>query len=593
MARPPFRRTEIAMQQEEMSNVSGPWTLGIDFGTTFTVAAVHHRDRTEVLEIDGQRRFPSAVFLEEDGSVVVGTSAERRGAAAPERFERTPKRYLDVGQPPIALGGHLVDVIALVAAVLRVVREEAIRQYGEDPPPTVVLTHPAGWGARRRDLLQRAAAEAGMPDAKLMSEPEGAAMYLAAERAAGSPIGHGEHVAVYDLGGGTFDACLLRRTGAGFEIVGEPGGDPRIGGEVFDGRLYRRLGQTGLDPDDWSPLQSSDDPSWMRANWEFRRGVREAKEAVSRDSTSPVYVPAPVERELQVTRAQVEDLVRDDIRTTLDVLEATIEQGGAGADALSAVYLVGGSSRMPVVAGMVRERVGRADTKGDPKHVVALGAAQAGAAPVEVAKPVEVARPATVLPPARVAPGLKPRRKIPVVAATLSVLALAVLVAGALLLPQGTQGSGVIVDPVITEPSSLGTDDPTPEPTTSEPTTPTTTTPTTTTPTATPTATATATASRRSDRSTVSGTLTDDATGAPYAGTIIQFSKLPESQGYQLRTTSDASSRYSIKLPAGDWRVAAVDENEYITFSPTGGVSNTISVPADDSLDFTGVDYGG
>ena len=103
--------------------MAGPWTLGIDFGTTFTVAAVHHNDRTEVLEIDGQQRFPSAVFLNEDGSVLVGASAERRGAAEPGRLERTPKRYLDVGQPPIALGGNLVDVTVLVAAVLRVVRD--------------------------------------------------------------------------------------------------------------------------------------------------------------------------------------------------------------------------------------------------------------------------------------------------------------------------------------------------------------------------------------------------------------------------------------------------------------------------------------
>lgn len=319
--------------------------------------------------------------------MLVGTSAERRGAAAPDRLERTPKRYLDVGQPPIALGGNLVDVTALVAAVLRVVRGEAIRQYGADLPPTVVLTHPAAWGARRRELLQRAAAEAGMPDAELMAEPVGAAMYLAAERAAGSPIGHGEHVAVYDLSGGTFDACLLRRTGAGFEIVGEPDGDPRIGGEVFDDRLYRLLGQTGLDPDDWSRLQASDEPAWVRANWEFRRGVRDAKEAVSRDATCPVYVPPPVARELQVTRAQVEELVRDDIHATLDVLQGTIEQGGADVRNLSAVYLVGGSSRMPIVAGMVRERFGRAHTKGDPKHVVALPRAHERSRPRPAVRP--------------------------------------------------------------------------------------------------------------------------------------------------------------------------------------------------------------
>jgi hypothetical protein len=441
------------------------------------------------------------------------------------------------------------------------VREEAIRQYGEDPPPTVVLTHPAGWGARRRELFQRAAAEAGMPDAKLMSEPEAAAMYLAAERAAGSPIGHGERVAVYDLGGGTFDACLLRRTGAGFEIVGEPGGDPRIGGEVFDSRLYRQLGQAGLDPDDWTQLQASDDPSWMRANWEFRRGVREAKEAVSRDATSPVYVPQPVGRELQVTRAQVEDLVRDDITATLDVLEATTEQGDDGAGSLSAVYLVGGSSRMPVVASMVRERFGRADTKGDPKHVVALGAARAGAAPVEVSGPVPgQAQSAVATAPRR-------RRKRPVVASVLTALALVVVVAGAVLAPNPPKP---VVDPPIDGPGRTTSVSPTANTTPSQST-----------------GSGTAVDKSTPSRSTVSGTAVDKSTGQPMQGVEIAFYKQPESQDYMRLTKTDANGRYSLDLPAGDWRAyAGVTADPYVTFEIVGGGSETITVPDTTTVDF-------
>lgn len=125
---------------------------------------------------------------------------------------------------------------------------------------------------------------------------------------------------MYDLGGGTFDAAVLQRVGADFALVGEPGGDPLIGGEAFDDKIYRRLGETGLPSDVWGTLQSSDDPEWLRANWQFRDAVREAKEAVSQDSVCPVYIPPPVGRELQLTRDEVEQLVREDITTTIEIL---------------------------------------------------------------------------------------------------------------------------------------------------------------------------------------------------------------------------------------------------------------------------------
>jgi molecular chaperone DnaK len=358
------------------------WTLGIDFGTSFTVAAIHHDGRTEVLEIDGQQRFPSAVFLTEDGSILVGAAAERRGARSPDRLERTPKRYLDVGQPPIALGDRLVDVTSLVAAVLKVAWEEALRQHGGAAPDEVVLTHPAAWGPRRCGLLEEAARVAGIPSPRLLPEPEAAAIYLAGERAGGAPVTNGEYIAVYDLGGGTFDAAVLRRSEAGFSVVGDPLGDPRIGGEIFDDVLYRHLGQTGLPPDVWASLQNSDEDAWQHANREFRYRVRDAKESVSREATCPIYVPPPVGVELQVTREELENLIRKDLEKTLDVLEANIDQAGIGSSQLAAIYLVGGGSRTPLVGHLVRARFGRAETKGDPKQVVALGAARAGAAAV-------------------------------------------------------------------------------------------------------------------------------------------------------------------------------------------------------------------
>jgi len=537
--------------------MAGYWTLGIDYGTTYTVAATHQGDRTEVLDIDGQQRFPSAVFLEDETSIVVGTAAERRGAASPDRLERTPKRYLDLGQPPIALGPSLVTVTSLVAATLRVVWDEAVRQHEGQPPKRVIITHPAGWGTRRRALLELAASEADIPGVRLMTEPEAAAVYLASERTGGTPVEHGSVIAVYDLGGGTFDSTVLRRVGSGFELVGEPGGDSRIGGEMFDDRLYRHLGRTGLEPTVWSELQSSEDEAWRRADWEFRRGIREAKEAVSRDATSPVYIPPPVGRELLLTRATVEGIVRDDIIATTYIMAATIDGSSVPIASLSAVYLVGGSSRMPIVGHLVRERFGRADTKGDPKQAVALGAARAAAMQIEAS---EGRRPRTGEPQAPVVPSASTRRRSlrPASIAGGLVAALALVAGLFFILPRFSQGT---------------ISDPPPTPAISTPVTP---------------APAPTVDSSSPDNgfTTVSGVVTSADTGAPYAGASVEFKDLQS--GENIHTTTDSNGNYSVQLPEGIYEALALDLNDLNAgFDVVGLSSNDITVPPTTTVNFT------
>jgi hypothetical protein len=356
----------------------GGWILGIDVGTSYTVGAVRNGDRAEVLEIDGRRRFRSAVMALDDGSLLVGDEAERRSPTAPAKIERAPKRYLERGQPGIPLGDRLYPVHEAIAKILEVVWDEALRQHADVAPAEVRLTHPAAWGDARRRLLATAAATAGIEAVTLLSEPEAAALYLAEAQVAGAPIEPNGLVAVYDLGGGTFDVSLLRRHDSGFEPVGEPRGDEGVGGDLFDERLYRWLGEHVLPSDVWEQLTGSDVREWRYANHEFRRGITAAKEAISKTSASPVYIPAPVDRVVQVTRAEFEELIRPDVEVTLDMLAETLDAAGARSSDLSALFLVGGSSRIPLVAGMVRERFGRADFKGDPKAVVALGAAQTG-----------------------------------------------------------------------------------------------------------------------------------------------------------------------------------------------------------------------
>jgi len=364
------------------------WRLAIDFGTTATAAAIHQGE-TELLQIEGLGRLPSLVMLGADGVPVVGAAAERQAAGAPDRVERTPKRRL--GDRVLLLGGQAVDPVDLVAAVLRSVADEARRHQGGSDPAEVILTHPASWAGHRLAALREAARRAGLGEVTLLPEPVAAAMHLADDR-----VGIGDHVAVYDLGGGTFDCAVLRRTGTGFEPVGAPGGDERLGGEHFDELLYNTVGKTIAvrHPELWEQLTTSDDRSWVRANQALRQEVRLAKEALSSTPEYVIYAPSPIDQEIRLTREELEQLLRASLERSVDELVATIERAGLTPADIKAVYLAGGSSRMPLVTRMLSERTGMVPfTWGDPKAAVALGAAsRAGGppAPVVLAPPADI-----------------------------------------------------------------------------------------------------------------------------------------------------------------------------------------------------------
>ncbi|MGH8993393.1 MAG: protein kinase domain-containing protein, partial [Acidimicrobiia bacterium] len=349
------------------------WVLAIDFGTTYTTAAMASGSRVEVVDIDGSPRMASVVLASESGGLIVGHAAEQQLAIAPERAERTPKRR--IGDEIMLLGSRPVEPVEAVAAVLGAIAAEAIRLQGGVRPREVRLTHPARWGSVRLAALSRAAELAGLGRPLLIAEPVAAAVHFADER-----VAEGDHVAVYDLGGGTFDTAVLRRRYDAFEVVGPPGGDERLGGEVFDERLFQHLGARlgERQPEAWEALRFNSERQWRKAGHDFRTAVRKAKEALSSNADFTLYLGAPVDAELLVTREEFEGLIRADVETTVAELEATVARAGLGLGDLAAVSLVGGSSRIPLVTRLVGERLGRTpDTWGDPKAAVALGAARA------------------------------------------------------------------------------------------------------------------------------------------------------------------------------------------------------------------------
>ncbi len=354
------------------------WILAIDFGTTSTAAAMRVGDSVQRLEIDGASRMPSLVFWREgtgsdrSGRLVLGEEADDLSSLAPWCLERTPKRRM--GDEFMRLGEKELRVTDVIGSILRKVHEEALRTRGGEPPAEVRLTFPARWSRPRLDKLREAARIAGFESPVFIPEPVAAAMHFASER-----LAVGEHVAVYDLGGGTFDTAVLRRTENSFEVVGAPGGDEELGGEDFDDRLYRYLGRQ-LAEDKWQALRSSKERSWTQANRELLRQARRTKEFLSRSPHSEFYAPPPVDQELHASAETFRELIIADLEVTVSELERTIQSAGLKPDDLASIYLAGGSSRIPLIARLIQRRLGQLpEYLDDPKSVVALGAASAPA----------------------------------------------------------------------------------------------------------------------------------------------------------------------------------------------------------------------
>jgi molecular chaperone DnaK len=180
--------------------------------------------------------IPSVVLLREDETVLTGETASRRGLSEPHRVAREFKRRLG-DTTPILLGGVPYSAEALMGRMLRsVVDAVATREGG--PPSAVCVSHPANWGPYKIDLIRQAVRLAGLEvPVSYTTEPEAAAVFYARQQR----VDPGAVVAVYDLGGGTFDAAVLRTTQTGFEILGQPEGIERLGGIDVDAAVFAHV----------------------------------------------------------------------------------------------------------------------------------------------------------------------------------------------------------------------------------------------------------------------------------------------------------------------------------------------------------------
>ncbi|MFC3449956.1 type VII secretion-associated protein [Amycolatopsis speibonae] len=371
--------------------------VAVDFGTSSTcvVASINGRE-PQVVVVDGQPLMSSAVYAAPDGTLFVGQEAERQAAVDPSRYEPNPKRRIDEGD--LLLGDNVLRVTDVVHAVLKRAVTEARRLAGDAEVELLVLTHPADWGATRTRLLRQAAGGLARQVA-LVPEPVAAAVYHAAtfapaelnsERTVEFSGRPGDALAVLDLGGGTVDVSVVQRMPgspadrsspakrAGFQVLATRG-DPSFGGADVDQALLEHVGSlvSSVDPPEWRKLVEGRELTDRRRRRVLRQDVRGAKETLSRHAYTDVPMPPPF-ADAHVTREDLERLIAGPLGRAVELTVAAIGESGLRPKQLTAIFLVGGSSRIPMVSRLVHERTGVVPTTLDqPETVVARGALRA------------------------------------------------------------------------------------------------------------------------------------------------------------------------------------------------------------------------
>jgi type VII secretion-associated protein (TIGR03931 family) len=347
--------------------------VAVDFGTSSTCVAVsvagspYGRD-AQVVAVDGRPVLSSAVYAAPDGTLFVGLEADRQAAVDPSRYEPNPKRRID--EPELLLGNSVVPMREVIRAVLTRAVHEARRFAGGVPVEQLVLTHPADWGGIRTQVLRQAAN--GLSERiSLVPEPVAAAVFHAS---LGAQV---ETLAVLDLGGGTVDVSVVRRVPAppGFQVLATKG-DPSFGGADVDQALLQHVGQlvSKTDPDGWRALIEGRELADRRRRRVVSQDVQGAKETLSRHTYTDVPMPVPF-ADAHVTRTDLEQLIAAPLGRAVELTAAAIREAGTSP---GAIFLVGGSSRIPMVARLVHERTGVIpSTLDQPETVVARGALKA------------------------------------------------------------------------------------------------------------------------------------------------------------------------------------------------------------------------
>jgi molecular chaperone DnaK len=371
--------------------------IGIDLGTTNSCVAVMDGGKPKVIEnAEGARTTPSIVAFAKDGERLIGQPAKRQAVTNPESTIYAVKRLIgrrfddpmtkkDMGLVPYSIvkgktgdawvkaGGEDYSPSQISAFILQKMKETAEAYLGE-PVTQAVITVPAYFNDAQRQATKDAGLIAGLEVLRIINEPTAAAL------AYGMDKDENKTIAVYDLGGGTFDISILE-VGDGVFEVKSTNGDTFLGGEDFDSVLVEHLAA------DFNKAEGIDLTKDKLALQRLKEAAEKAKIELSSTQTTEVNLPfitadqnGPKHLVKTITRADLEKLVDDLIKRTLEPCKKALADAGIKADGIDEVVMVGGMTRMPKVRDVVKSFFGKEPHTGvNPDEVVAMGAAiQAG-----------------------------------------------------------------------------------------------------------------------------------------------------------------------------------------------------------------------
>ncbi|MEE2758313.1 MAG: molecular chaperone DnaK [Myxococcota bacterium] len=370
--------------------------IGIDLGTTNScVSYIEGGDPVVIPNAEGSRTTPSMVAITESGERLVGQIAKRQAITNPEHTVFASKRLIgrkvespeladqidrfpyeivkaDNGDAWVKLRDQGYSPAEIASFILTKMKQTAEDYLGQEVTEAVV-TVPAYFNDAQRQATKDAGKIAGLEVRRIINEPTAAALAYGLEREAG------QRVAVYDLGGGTFDISVLELSDGVFEVC-STSGDTYLGGEDFDFRLVEYLLEE-FEKSDGIDLKG-DKMALQRLKEAAEKAKHELSSALETDVNLPFITAdasGPKHLNLKITRTRFESMVSDLIERTLEPCRIALEDASVTNDEIDTVLLVGGMTRMPLIQQRVGEFFGKTPSKGlNPDEVVAVGAAIQG-----------------------------------------------------------------------------------------------------------------------------------------------------------------------------------------------------------------------
>ena len=346
--------------------------LGIDLGTTNSVVSILRDNQTYVIPVEGElRTLPSAVGIDQDGQVIVGTPALNQAILLPDHTILSVKRRMGNNET-FTLGEQQLTPQEVSAIILRTLRERAETHLGQEITKAVI-TVPAFFTDNQRQATRQAGEIAGLEVVRIVNEPTAAALTYESD----SDVS--KRLLVYDLGGGTFDVSIVQIEQGVVEVLSSHG-DTQLGGDDFDQLLLDHV------CDAFEKEQGVDLRTIAAARSRMRQSVEEAKKRLSTEAYTTIEEPfiaehqgKPLNLSMTIDRSDYESLIEPLIQKTIDSVDKSLEDAKLYAKDVDTVILVGGSTRTPMVQRVVEEKLGQQPLASvDPDLCVSMGAAIQG-----------------------------------------------------------------------------------------------------------------------------------------------------------------------------------------------------------------------